>query len=984
MDLETRRRSVARKPTVESLEDRRVMSADPLSELLGGSMQHHAIAEPEEQTADFWIDLNQGFDLDQHLNQVEQHLAQAHEQTGLTQVRNDYGFIGMGQTVAIIDSGIAYSHYALGGGFGSNYRVVGGWDFTENDANPYDDGPYGSHGTHVSGIVGADGGTSARTGVAPGVDFVGLRVFDDAGAGYFSWVENALRWVHQNRNAYENPITAINLSLGTSWNSSTVPSWAMLEDEFAQLEADGIFIAVSAGNSFQSYGTTGLSYPAASSYVVPVMATNDSGNLAYFSQRHSRAIAAPGQYIVSTVPDYAGNHNGSVDDWASYSGTSMASPYVAGASVLIREAMQFVGYSNITQDTIYDHMRATADSFYDSATSQYYKRLNLESAIDALMPSDDYGSSVASAFNLGALFGSEEISGLIGKLSDSDYFRFTAGTDGTITLTADTTHTLRASWNLNNGAGVVSGPNGSVFTFDVVAGQSYVIGLATSGGIGYYDLDINFENSIDFTDWGDVRYDEHSNVSNSGEAWYRLTATRTGYFTALATFNGAAGNVDLVLYNSNMQQVGTRVAGLNSERINVMGSNGAQFYLCVQGDNADIDFQFVNLVTRTGSTVTVTGTPQADTLSFAAGSTHTVSINGVSYDFSSSSVNRFYLNGRDGQDVVTLTGTSGNETASIRTTTSVLVGSNFRVTATGVKNGHVDGNGGYDTVSFYDSTRDDSLSAWSDHIVFSGTGFQNEATDFDRTFVRSRFGNDTAHLYDSSGNDTYSTWRNRAAMYGDGFFNDTRDFAVTYGHAGDGNDRAFFRDSSGNDTYTAWCDRVILEGNSYRNEGNNFDQTTAFASSGYDEAFFYYSLGDETYEINSNRAMLYGEGFYNEARDFDVTSGDSMEGSGASSFGALAINENTALRDNWFEGASRGFTQALAYASPRSSVVTVREAAPNDTVLATNWGTPNSADQSDNDAQEFARAWASQEDGNDETAEVTAVDYLFETEDSLA
>ncbi len=78
---------------------------------------------------------------------------------------NELGLTGLGQTVAIIDSGIAYDHYALGGGWGANYRVVGGWDFAENDANPYDDAPGGFHGTHVAGIVGSD--DTEFTGVAP-------------------------------------------------------------------------------------------------------------------------------------------------------------------------------------------------------------------------------------------------------------------------------------------------------------------------------------------------------------------------------------------------------------------------------------------------------------------------------------------------------------------------------------------------------------------------------------------------------------------------------------------------------------------------------------------------------------------------------------------------------------------------------------------------------------------------------------------------
>ena len=173
-------------------------------------------------------------------------------------VHAKYGLVGRGQTVAIIDSGIAYDHFALGGGFGANFRVVGGKDLTlENDANPYDDaGPLNGHGTRVASVLGEDAG-GAGSGAAPDVDMVGLRVFGDTGVSYFSWIESALQWVHTNRNAFESPITTVNLSIGSTWNANTVPAWSTIEDELTQLEADGIFIAASAGNSFTSY-----TYPA--------------------------------------------------------------------------------------------------------------------------------------------------------------------------------------------------------------------------------------------------------------------------------------------------------------------------------------------------------------------------------------------------------------------------------------------------------------------------------------------------------------------------------------------------------------------------------------------------------------------------------------------------------------------------------------------------------------------------------------------------
>jgi hypothetical protein len=165
---------------------------------------------------------------------------------------------------------------------GQLHRVVGGWDFAERDADPYDDGPAGFHGTHVAGIVGAS--DRRYPGLAPDVDLVALRVFDDQGGGYFAWVEQALAWVHEHRFAFENPITTVNLSLGTEWNANSLPTWATLEDELKQLASDGILSAVAAGNSFQTMNVAGLSYPAVSSYVLPVASVDAQGNLSRFSQ----------------------------------------------------------------------------------------------------------------------------------------------------------------------------------------------------------------------------------------------------------------------------------------------------------------------------------------------------------------------------------------------------------------------------------------------------------------------------------------------------------------------------------------------------------------------------------------------------------------------------------------------------------------------------------------------------------------------------
>lgn len=806
-----------------------------------------------------------------------QSLSSAHDLTGLTQVRSNYGLIGTGQTVAVIDSGIAWDHFALGGGLGSSYRVVGGWDFTEeNDANPYDDGPAGLHGTHVAGVIGADRVGTADDGVAPGVDLVALRVINDNGDTYFTWVESALQWVHQNRNAFANPITAVNLSLGAAWNSTSVPSWSTIEDELAQLEADGIFISVSAGDDFTTYNQPGLSYPAASPYVVPVMSVDDNGQLSYFSQRHTSAIGAPGRLIDSTVPDYAGDQNGVADDFATLSGTSFSAPYVAGASVLVREAMEFVGYTGITQDTVYDHLMATANSLYDSATSQWYKRINMANAIDALMPADDYGSTVATAYDLGTIGGGgpsgTNIDGVIGTLTDVDYFTFTAGSSGTVSFTAATTHYLTAAWTAVGGTGTVSGANGEVFTVDVVNGQTYSVGLATSDGIGHYDLDIASNSGFSYVNWGTITQSQVNNVSISGEAWYRLVPSQSGYLTTEAFFASGGGNISLSLHNSSQQLLASGTSVTGGQRIDYVAGAGVEYFLKVQGTNADVDFRLTNLVAVNGAAAAVAGTSQADTYTFVAGAAqHSISVNSVTYQFNATNVTSIQFNGGAGNDSITMTGTSGDETATLLVGSATLQGAGYTATATAIENVTVNSNGGTDIANMYDSTGDDVFKAWSDHAELTGTGFGTYVTGFGRVDGIASTGSDQAFLYDTSGNDLFRGYSDRVVLSGTGYLNRALGFDAAEGIASTGNDQAQLYDSAGDDLFEAYTDRAILTGSGFTYTAFNFDQADGFASTGNDQAILHDSAGDDVLATYEDRAVLIGSGYFNRAYYFDQT-----------------------------------------------------------------------------------------------------------------
>ncbi|MBU1203804.1 MAG: S8 family serine peptidase, partial [Nanoarchaeota archaeon] len=77
---------------------------------------------------------------------------------------------GIGQTICVVDTGVDYTHADLGGCFGDGCKVIAGYDFINNDADPLDDN---GHGTHVAGIAAASGGI---TGVASGANIVAVKV----------------------------------------------------------------------------------------------------------------------------------------------------------------------------------------------------------------------------------------------------------------------------------------------------------------------------------------------------------------------------------------------------------------------------------------------------------------------------------------------------------------------------------------------------------------------------------------------------------------------------------------------------------------------------------------------------------------------------------------------------------------------------------------------------------------------------------------
>ena len=297
------------------------------------------------------------------------------------QLRAEAGLDGSGQTIAVIDSGIAWDHNAFGSGFGPGYRVVGGWDIAENDDLPYDDGPSGYHGTHVAGLLAGEG-----IGVAPGADLVSLRVFDYNGFGKLEWIEQALQWVHENQDAFASPITTVNLSIGAAvTEENLLTAQDVLSDELAALAEDQILVFAAAGNNYGNTGQSEVLYPASDPNVIPVASIGDDGLLSEFSQRSNNILAAQGEGIRSAVPEHVFGWDGSFDDTRELDGSSMATPQVAAASVLVRQALTNEGLE-ATPERILERLSLTSQ--VDQQSGFQYQVVDLHEAVSFVQPTD--------------------------------------------------------------------------------------------------------------------------------------------------------------------------------------------------------------------------------------------------------------------------------------------------------------------------------------------------------------------------------------------------------------------------------------------------------------------------------------------------------------------------------------------------------------------------------------------------------------------
>ncbi|MER7822708.1 S8 family serine peptidase [Streptomyces sp. NPDC096097] len=298
--------------------------------LVLGSIGAVALAADKEQAAAFWSDVT-GTDARSRSvsgglkklwldGKVRANLERSTRQVAATAAWAA-GYDGKGTKVAVLDTGTDPDHPDLRG------RVAASKNFTDSDTDADRQG----HGTHTISTVGGSGAGSggAKKGVAPGAELLSGKVLNDGGYGLDSWIIAGMEW------AVESKVDVVSMSLGD-------PSQTACDDPLAAaaelLSQQGPLFVVAAGNS--GPGNNTVSSPGCAPSVLTVGAVDRDDTTAPFSSRGPAGlqhtlkpeIAAPGVGISAAAAGGRG-----VYAYRSMSGTSMATPHVAGAAAVVKQ-----------------------------------------------------------------------------------------------------------------------------------------------------------------------------------------------------------------------------------------------------------------------------------------------------------------------------------------------------------------------------------------------------------------------------------------------------------------------------------------------------------------------------------------------------------------------------------------------------------------------------------------------------------------------
>jgi beta propeller repeat protein len=338
-------------------------------------------------------------------------------------------------TIAIIDTGVDYTHTDLGGCFGNECKVIGGWDFVNEDGDPMDDQ---GHGTHVAGIVAGKGDYNNNGikdegeifGVAPDANILAYKVLDSGGSGstanVIASIENAM---DPNKDGdFSDHADIISMSLGSVGGNPDDPQSTAVDNA---VDA-GVIVVVAAGNrgpnsdTIVSPGTARKAITVGASCLpsqnvkisgIVFCSENSVEEVAGFSSRgpvnfESGLISKP-DIVAPGVLIEAAKIGGS---YTRISGTSMATPHISGIAALLKQKNP-----DWLPREIKDALKFTAVDIGDTITNQGYGRVDANKVISSSKPPLRPIAKIDLQYHLKIVSQKENIIKIIGTAAGNEF-----------------------------------------------------------------------------------------------------------------------------------------------------------------------------------------------------------------------------------------------------------------------------------------------------------------------------------------------------------------------------------------------------------------------------------------------------------------------------------------------------------------------------------------------------------------------------------